>query len=56
MAKAIKNPEQPEATKSEELTTDEVIKKIQEAYRSGFRDGLSEASKLLENEDETDEE
>jgi len=57
MGKEIKNPkEQPETAKSEQLTTDEVIQKIQEAYRSGFRDGLSEANKLIENEDETDEE
>jgi hypothetical protein len=58
-SKEIKNPkEQPEieTTKGEELTTDEVIRKVQEAYRSGFRDGLSEANKLIENEDETDEE
>jgi len=44
-----------ETTKGE-LTTDEVIKKVQEAYRAGFRDGLSEANKLIENEGETDEE
>jgi hypothetical protein len=59
-SKEIKNPkEQPEieATKSEELTTDEVIKKIQEAYRAGFKDGFTEADKLIEaEENETDEE
>jgi len=58
MAKAIKNPEQPETTKSEQLTTDEVIQKIQEAYRTGFKDGFSEADKLTEADEssESDEE
>jgi len=53
-SKAIKNPEQPETTKSEQLTAtaDEVIKKVQEAYRAGFKDGFTEADKLIEAEDE----
>jgi len=58
-SKEIKNPKEqpePETTKSEQLTADEVIQKIQEAYRAGFKDGFAEADKLAEADESSDEE